>query len=74
MHDTPVQQSVAPYTRQTHLRDAALLPGPGGLAYQMRPCGDGVVDFAALVPILLAASPALNLSLETDEPRPAGRR
>src|SRR5690242_18437175 len=32
----------------------------------MRPCGDGVIDFAALLTILAEANPTLNLSLETD--------
>jgi sugar phosphate isomerase/epimerase len=72
-HPVWAARRVAPYTRQTHLKDAALLNGPGGVLYQMRPCGDGVVDFPVLVPLLLAANPALNLSLETDEPRPAAR-
>jgi sugar phosphate isomerase/epimerase len=72
-HPVWAARRVAPYTRQTHLKDAALLSEPGGVGYQMRPGGDGVVDFGVLVPLLLAANPGLNLSLETDEPRPAGR-
>ncbi|GAA1850377.1 sugar phosphate isomerase/epimerase [Pseudonocardia ailaonensis] len=60
---------VAPYVRQTHLKDAVLVSAPGGLRYQMRPCGTGVVDFAAILPVLAAANPALNLSMETDQPR-----
>ncbi|MCF7552734.1 sugar phosphate isomerase/epimerase [Pseudonocardia sp. WMMC193] len=60
---------VAPHVRQTHLKDAVLVGAPGGLRYQMRPSGTGVVDFAAILPVLAAARPDLNLSMETDQPR-----
>jgi sugar phosphate isomerase/epimerase len=63
---------VAPYVRQTHLKDAAVLPQPGGLGYQMRPYGTGVVDFAAIVPLLLRANPSLHLTMENDQPRAPG--
>lgn len=72
-HPIWAARRVAPYVRQTHLKDAAVLPLPGGYGYQMRPCGQGVIDFGSLVPIVLAANPSINLTLENDEPRPAGQ-
>jgi sugar phosphate isomerase/epimerase len=72
-HPVWAARRVAPYVRQTHLKDAAVLPKPGGLGYQMRPYGTGVVDFSSIVPILLRANPTLNLTMENDEPRAAGR-
>ncbi|WP_335979286.1 MULTISPECIES: sugar phosphate isomerase/epimerase family protein [Streptomycetaceae] len=55
---------IAPYVRQTHIKDAALFRRPDGLAFQMRPVGDGCVDIGAILPILYEANPDLNLSLE----------
>jgi sugar phosphate isomerase/epimerase len=62
---------IAPYIRQTHIKDAILQPVPGSsdIRYQMRPCGDGVVDFAEILPVIAAANPDVNLSLENDQPR-----
>jgi sugar phosphate isomerase/epimerase len=66
---------LAPYVRQTHIKDAAIAHHGPNLAYQMRPCGTGVVDFESIVPILATANPTLNLTIENDEslddlPRP----
>ncbi|MGW5641340.1 sugar phosphate isomerase/epimerase family protein [Saccharopolyspora sp. NPDC003752] len=74
-HPVWAARRVAPYVRQTHIKDALIAHECGELAYQMRPCGSGVVDFAALLPILAAANPALHLTIENDEslddrPRP----
>jgi sugar phosphate isomerase/epimerase len=55
---------IAPYVRQTHIKDTGLWFGEEGVWRQMRPCGDGVVDFAAVLPILAEAKPDLNLSIE----------
>lgn len=59
---------VAPYVRQTHIKDALLASGPAGIEYQKRVCGDGIVDFAAILRILSQANPGLNLSIENDQP------
>ncbi|HEY9290067.1 MAG TPA: sugar phosphate isomerase/epimerase family protein [Microlunatus sp.] len=61
---------VARYVRQTHLKDTALFHGEDGILYQMRPNGEGVVDLDAILPILEAANPGLNLSLELASARP----
>ncbi len=58
---------VAPYVRQTHIKDALIAFDGEVLNFQMRPCGEGVVDFGAILPILAAAKPDLNLSIENYE-------
>jgi len=60
---------IAPYVRQTHIKDLALWFGDDCVYRQGRNCGDGVVDFAAVVPILAAARPQLNLSIENPTSR-----
>jgi sugar phosphate isomerase/epimerase len=62
---------IAPYIRQSHIKDAVLQPVPGSddIRYQMRPCGSGVVDFAEILPVIAAANPEMHLSLENDQPR-----
>lgn len=60
---------VAPYVRQTHVKDLALFFGEAGVYRQTRPCGEGVVDFRAILPILAAHRPDLNLSIENPTAR-----
>lgn len=55
---------VAPYTRMCHLRDVAIVAGPQAPDRYLLPCGDGVVDWAAVLGALLAANPDLTLSIE----------
>ena len=74
-HPVWAARRLAPYVRQSHVKDAVILGGDGGLLFQKRPCGTGVVDFAVILPLLAAHNPALNLSIENDEshddrPRP----
>lgn len=57
---------VAPYVRQTHIKDALMRRGKRGVDYQTRPCGQGLIDFAAILPIIAAAKPDINLSIEND--------
>jgi hypothetical protein len=38
------------------------------LVFQKRPCGDGVVDFRKILPILAAGKPDINLTIENDQP------
>jgi len=73
-HPVWAARRVAPFVRQTHIKDAYVARAPGGLDFQGRPCGEGIVEFAAILPILYQANPDLNLSLEmvascTDKPR-----
>lgn len=55
---------IAPYVHQTHVKDAILYFVEDGLARQVRPCGQGVVDWDALLPIVGEHAPGLNLSIE----------
>jgi len=78
--EVPVRAArrVAPYTRQTHCKDGMVVFGDGGLHYQHRPIGDGVVDYHQILPILAAANPDLNLTIENpqaqeDASRPMSR-
>jgi sugar phosphate isomerase/epimerase len=78
-HPVYAARRVAPYVRQTHIKDAYVGPAPGGLDFQTRPVGGGIVDFETILPILAEANPALNLSLEVaasviDKPRKANPR
>ncbi|WP_432826252.1 sugar phosphate isomerase/epimerase family protein [Dactylosporangium sp. CA-092794] len=59
---------VAPYVRQTHIKDAALSLTAGGVLYQERRVGLGVVDLRTILPILRAANPALHLTIENAQP------
>ena len=59
---------VGPYVRQTHLKDFALMFVEDGVLRQARPCGQGVVDYAAVLPIVCANrgpdQNPLNLTIE----------
>ena len=46
-HPVFAARRLAPYVRQTHIKDAYVGRAPGGLDFQTRPCGEGIVDFAA---------------------------
>ncbi|WP_438752252.1 sugar phosphate isomerase/epimerase family protein [Pararhizobium sp. O133] len=67
-HPVYAARRVSPYVRQTHIKDALLGTGRVGVDYQKRVCGDGVVDFAAILSILAKANSGLNLSIENDQP------
>lgn len=55
---------VAPYVRQTHVRDIVLRFVPEGLERQIRACGDGIVDWRVVLGELRRHNPRLNLSIE----------
>ncbi|OKI51492.1 sugar phosphate isomerase/epimerase family protein [Micromonospora sp. CB01531] len=55
---------VAPYVRQTHIKDAVLVRSHDGFKYQSRPNGQGLVDLDVILPILAEHNPDLTLSLE----------
>lgn len=67
-HPVEAARRVAPYTRQTHLKDAAVVATEGGALMQFRPCGQGVVDFRGALEVILAANPDINLTIENEEP------
>lgn len=71
-HPTWAAQRVAPYVRQTHLKDTSLFLASDGFLHQMRPVGEGVLDLERILQILFEARPGLHLSLELAQVR-AGR-
>ncbi|WP_421405314.1 sugar phosphate isomerase/epimerase family protein [Agrobacterium fabrum] len=78
-HPVYAAKRVAPYVRQTHIKDAYVAHATGGLDFQTRPVGRGIVDFGTIIPILAKANPDINLSLEVaasveDKPRKANPR
>ena len=64
--ESPVRaaERVAPYVRQTHMKDVALAFVADGVQRQQRPCGQGLVDFNTIVPLLARYRPNLHLSIE----------
>jgi sugar phosphate isomerase/epimerase len=56
---------VAPYVRQTHMKDAFLATCSDGLLRQVRACGRGIVDHDAILPLLHRQNPSLTLSIES---------
>jgi len=63
--EDPVEAArrVAPYTRQTHVRDSALFFTDDGLCRVLAPCGQGVIDWPGLIGALREA-PRKALSIE----------
>jgi sugar phosphate isomerase/epimerase len=55
---------VAPYVRQTHVKDAILYFDDDGLMRQSRPCGQGCIDWDDLLGVLAEHHPDLTLSIE----------
>lgn len=55
---------VAPYVRQTHLRDIVLAESEVGYERQLRACGDGLIDWTALVEELIARSALAHFTIE----------
>jgi sugar phosphate isomerase/epimerase len=55
---------IAPYVRQAHLKDVVHVFADEGLLRQVRPCGQGLVDFETILPVLHQQNPRLNLSIE----------
>ena len=64
--ESPVRAAkrVAPYVRQTHMKDVVLAFAPDGIQRQPRPCGGGLVDFDTILPVLARGRPELHLSIE----------
>ncbi|MBV9355860.1 MAG: sugar phosphate isomerase/epimerase [Chloroflexi bacterium] len=69
--ESPVRAAarVAPYVRQSHMKDVVLSFVPDGVLRQLRPCGQGVIDFEAVLRILGAHAPKLSLTIENPNER-----
>ena len=63
-HPLSAARRLAPYVGQTHLRDVALFRDGDDLVRYLAPCGEGVLDWAALLDVLTKANPRLNVSIE----------
>jgi sugar phosphate isomerase/epimerase len=57
-------ERLAPLVLMTHTKDAALAFTDRGLCWQARPVGEGCIPIPAILDILRARNPALNLSIE----------
>ncbi|QXJ26437.1 sugar phosphate isomerase/epimerase [Actinomadura graeca] len=68
-HPQATADRVAPYVRQTQLKDCAITPVEGGYRFDLTPCGDGLVDFAYILSTLARNAPAVNLTIENQESR-----
>ena len=69
-HPARTTERVAPYVRQTQLKDATIVVEPSGnYRYDLRPCGDGLVDFDHVVTTLREYAPTVNLTIENVESR-----
>lgn len=55
---------VASLVRKTHIRDVALFRTPHGIRRQIRACGDGVIDWPAVLRMLHSSSHRVNLTIE----------
>ena len=67
-HPLAVTRRIAGYVRQTHMKNAALAFGRGGVLVQGRAVGQGVIDLRAILSLLAQASPGLTLSIENRQP------
>jgi sugar phosphate isomerase/epimerase len=55
---------VAPYTHMTHIKDMVLCLNIEGLYYHLCSCGQGVINWEIVLPILYKENPDLTLSIE----------
>ncbi|TYK53669.1 sugar phosphate isomerase/epimerase [Actinomadura decatromicini] len=68
-HPRSTTDRVAPYVRQTQLKDCSITPVRDGLRFDLTPCGDGLVDFGYVLAALARTAPAVNLTIENQESR-----
>ncbi|WP_067143617.1 sugar phosphate isomerase/epimerase family protein [Microtetraspora malaysiensis] len=59
-----VTRRLAPHVHQSHLEDVALFFAGAGLRRKLRPCGDGVLDWTAILRSLVHDSPVTHLVFE----------
>ncbi|MFE6972852.1 sugar phosphate isomerase/epimerase family protein [Streptomyces sp. NPDC057682] len=69
--EDPVEAArrVAPYVRMSHVRDVALFRTDYGIGRMLAPCGEGVMDWQAILRALGAHRPDLRLSIENSRDR-----
>lgn len=69
--EDPVEAArrVAPYVRMSHVRDVALFRTDYGIGRMLAPCGEGVMDWPAILAALGEQRPDLRLSIENSRDR-----
>ncbi|MEU4564230.1 TIM barrel protein [Actinoplanes sp. NPDC023936] len=67
-HPVEAARRVAPYVRQSHIRDVALIRTATGIGRFLVPVGRGVVDWDELLTVLVTECPDATLSIEGDFP------
>jgi sugar phosphate isomerase/epimerase len=55
---------VAPYVRQTHMKDVVHRFVDDGIMRQVRPVGHGLINFETILPLLYQHNPGLHLTIE----------
>lgn len=68
-HPVMAAKRIAPYVRQTHLKDAYAELTDGGVYQRSLMCGAGLIDFSAILAELNTYNPHLNLTFECDPSR-----
>ena len=59
-----VIEAAAPYTKATHIKDLAVMPGQDGFLMSEVPLGTGILDLPRIVSLLQEANPKVRFSLE----------
>jgi sugar phosphate isomerase/epimerase len=68
-HPIRAAERIAPFVRQTHFKDAYVELVHEGAYHEARPCGDGLIDYEAVLLLLARHNPNLNVTFENDQPR-----
>jgi sugar phosphate isomerase/epimerase len=66
MGEAPVEGStrLSPYVHLAHIKDIFLIPTEKGLLRQMRPAGEGVIDWESILPAVYQHDPNAHLLVE----------
>jgi len=59
-----VAKRIGPFCHQTHAKDAISIFSEAGVVRQVRPCGQGIVSWQKILPILHQYDPDLTLNIE----------
>ncbi|TCO59580.1 sugar phosphate isomerase/epimerase family protein [Actinocrispum wychmicini] len=68
-HPRRTTDRVAPYVRQTQLKDCTVTRVGDGYRFDLVPCGEGLVDFEYVVSAVSAGRPNVTLTIENQESR-----
>ncbi|WP_353808156.1 sugar phosphate isomerase/epimerase family protein [Agromyces sp. SYSU T00194] len=73
-HPVRAAERIAPFVRQTHFKDAYVELVHGGALHESRACGEGLIDYNAILALLKPHRPDLNITFENDQPRSEAQR